>query len=129
METNSMADGLRKVFMAGVGAMAAAGERGGQVLDDLAERGEAVVKQGKDLNQELVQKGVQATSGIREDLLRARLAGMTPEQRAQFIALAQNLTAELDAQDAQHAAETAKDEIAHGRMAVVESEVARKPNA
>lgn len=129
METNSMADGLRKVFMAGVGAMAAAGERGGQVLDDLAERGETVVKQGKDLNQELVQKGVQATSGIREDLLRARLAGMTPEQRAQFIALAQKLAAELDAQDAQHAAEEAKDEIAYGSAAVVESETTRESNA
>lgn len=106
METNSMTDGLRKMFMAGVGAMATAGERGSQVIDELAERGETVVKQGKDLNQELVQKGVQATSGIREDLLRARLAGMTSEQRAQFIALAQKLTAELDAQEAQKAAAT-----------------------
>lgn len=106
METNSMTDGLRKMFMAGVGAMATAGERGSQVIDELAERGETVVKQGKDLNQELVQKGVQATSGIREDLLRARLAGMTSEQRAQFIALAQKLTAELDAQEAQKASAT-----------------------
>lgn len=101
---DSMADGLRKVFLAGVGAMATVGEKGGQALDDLAERGENVVKQGKDLNRELTQKGAQATSGIREDLLRARLAGMTGEQRANFVALAQRLSAELDAQDAKAAA-------------------------
>ena len=122
METNSMADGLRKVFMAGVGAMATAGERGTQVLDDLAERGETVVKQGKDLNQELAQKGAQATSGIREDLLRARLAGMTADQRAQYIALAQKLTSELDAQDAKSAAKAAEDEIARGRVAVEDAQ-------
>ena len=101
---DSMADGLRKVFLAGVGAMATVGEKGGQALDDLAERGENVVKQGKDLNRELTQKGAQVTSGIREDLLRARLAGMTGEQRANFVALAQRLSAELDAQDAKAAA-------------------------
>ena len=101
---DSMADGLRKVFLAGVGAMATVGEKGGQALDDLAERGENVVKQGKDLTRELTQKGAQATSGIREDLLRARLAGMTGEQRANFVALAQRLSAELDAQDAKAAA-------------------------
>ena len=101
---DSMADGLRKVFLAGVGAMATVGEKGGQALDDLAERGENVVKQGKDLNRELTQKGAQATSGIREDLLRARLAGMTGEQRANFVALAQRLSAELDAQAAKAAA-------------------------
>ena len=100
----SMADGLRKVFLAGVGAMATVGEKGGQALDDLAERGENVVKQVKDLKRELTQKGAQATSGIREDLLRARLAGMTGEQRANFVALAQRLSAELDAQDAKAAA-------------------------
>lgn len=105
MDTNGVTDGLRKMFLAGVGAMAAAGEKGGQVIDELAERGETVVKQGKDINEELTQKGYQATSGIREDLLRARLAGMTAEQRANFIALAQKLSAELDAQDAKAAAQ------------------------
>lgn len=96
---DNMAEGLRKVLFAGVGAVAAAGEKGGQVLDEFAERGEDVVRQNKELNRELVQKGTQATSVIREDLLRARLAGMTVEQRAEFVALAQKLAAELDAQE------------------------------
>lgn len=106
MDANGVTDGLRKMFLAGVGAMATAGEKGGQVIDELAERGETVVKQGKDINEELTQKGYQATRGIREDLLRARLAGMTSEQRSNFIVLAQKLAAELDLQDAKAAAQT-----------------------
>ncbi len=133
---DSMADGLRKVFLAGVGAVAAVGEKGGQALDDLAERGESVVKQGKDLNRELTQKGAQATSGIREDLLRARLAGMTSEQRANFVAMAQRLSAELDAQEAKAAAKQAAVEAQQtidaqpiGTHATVVIEKAEQPEA
>ncbi len=115
MDANGVTDGLRKMFLAGVGAMATAGEKGGQVIDELAERGETVVKQGKDINEELTQKGYQATSGIREDLLRARLAGMTSEQRSNFIVLAQKLAAELDLQDAKAAAQTS---VAEAQKAV-----------
>lgn len=119
---DSMADGLRKVFLAGVGAMATVGEKGGQALDDLAERGESVVKQGKDLNRELTQKGAQATSGIREDLLRARLAGMTSEQRANFVALAQKLSAELDAQEAKAAAKASAVEAQQAAQAEAQAQ-------
>ena len=119
---DSMADGLRKVFLAGVGAMATVGEKGGQALDDLAERGESVVKQGKDLNRELTQKGAQATSGIREDLLRARLAGMTSEQRANFVALAQKLSAELDAQEAKAAAKASAVEAQQAAQAETQAQ-------
>ena len=115
MDANGVTDGLRKMFLTGVGAMATAGEKGGQVIDELAERGETVVKQGKDINEELTQKGYQATSGIREDLLRARLAGMTSEQRSNFIVLAQKLAAELDLQDAKAAAQTS---VAEAQKAV-----------
>ena len=118
----SRADGLRKVFLAGVGAMATVGEKGGQALDDLAERGESVVKQGKDLNRELTQKGAQATSGIREDLLRARLAGMTSEQRANFVALAQKLSAELDAQEAKAAAKASAVEAQQAAQAEAQAQ-------
>lgn len=119
---DSMADGLRKVFLAGVGAMATVGEKGGQALDDLAERGESVVKQGKDLNRELTQKGAQATSGIREDLLRAHLAGMTSEQRANFVALAQKLSAELDAQEAKAAAKASAVEAQQAAQAEAQAQ-------
>lgn len=97
MAESGLADGLRKVFMAGVGAVAAVGERGGQVVETLAERGESVVKQGRDLNRELLQKGTDAVGDVREDVLRATLAVLSPASRAKFVEAAQRIAAELDA--------------------------------
>lgn len=108
MAENGLADGLRKVFMAGVGAVAAVGERGGQVVETLAERGESVVKQGRDLNRELLQKGTDAVGDVREDVLRATLAVLSPASRSKFVEAAQRIAAELDAADAARAAQDSK---------------------
>lgn len=106
LDTDGMADGLRKMFMAGVGMVAAVGERGGAVVESLAERGESVVKQGRDLNRELTQKGAQAASGIREDVLRGMLRALSAHDRGEFLARAQAIVEELDARDASRAAAT-----------------------
>ncbi len=125
VDTNGVADSLRKVFMAGVGAMAAVGERGGQVVEELAERGESVVKQGRDLNRELVQKGAAAAGGIGEDVLRATLAALSPENRAKFVATAQHVADELDAADA--ACEAARAKPAGVTVPVQEGAVPEQP--
>ena len=46
-------DGLRKVFLAGVGALATTVEK---IVDDLVKKGELTVEQGKALNAELKHK-------------------------------------------------------------------------
>ena len=99
----NVADALRKVFMAGVGAVATVGEKGGQVGESLAERGENVVKQGKDLNQELVRKTTTATADVREEMLRGVMAVMSPEVRAGFVDMAARVAADLNARDAEKA--------------------------
>lgn len=104
----NLTDGLRKVFLAGVGAAATVGEKGGQVVDALAERGESVVKQGRDLNQELAQKGAEATSGVREDVLRATMAAMSPAARSDIASMVGRVADELNARDAAAAAQAAK---------------------
>lgn len=108
MAENGLTDGLRKVFMAGVGAVAAVGERSGQVVETLAERGESVVKQGRDLNRELLQKGGEAVGDVREDALRAVLSTLTPASRAKFVEAARRIAAELDAADAARDARRSK---------------------
>jgi polyhydroxyalkanoate synthesis regulator phasin len=100
MDATGVTDGLRKVFLAGVGAVATVGEKGGQVIGDLAERGETVVRQGRDLNSELTIKGEKATEGVRDDLLRARMLAMTAEERTRFAQEAVELAAELNAAEA-----------------------------
>ena len=50
---NSLSEGIRKLMLAGIGAVAATAEKSQEVLDDLGSRGEITVEQGKALNQEL----------------------------------------------------------------------------
>ena len=42
-------DGLRKVFLAGVGALATTVEKSQEIVDDLVKKGELTVEQGKPL--------------------------------------------------------------------------------
>lgn len=49
-------EGLRKVFLAGVGALATTVEKGQEIVDDLVKKGELTVEQGKALNTELKSK-------------------------------------------------------------------------
>lgn len=53
-------DGLRKVFLAGVGALATAVEKSQEIVDDLVKKGELTVEQGKALNAELKHKVAEA---------------------------------------------------------------------
>ena len=52
-------DGLRKVFLAGVGALATTVEKSQEIVDDLVKKGELTVEQGKALNAELKHKGAE----------------------------------------------------------------------
>ena len=49
-------DGLRKVFLAGVGALATTVEKSQEIVDDLVKKGELTVEQGKALNADLKHK-------------------------------------------------------------------------
>ena len=49
-------DGLRKAFLAGVGALATTVEKSQEIVDDLVKKGELTVEQGKALNAELKHK-------------------------------------------------------------------------
>ncbi|MBQ3797233.1 MAG: aspartyl beta-hydroxylase [Butyrivibrio sp.] len=50
---NSLTDGLKKILLAGVGAVALTVEKAEEILDDMVEKGEITVDQGKALNSEL----------------------------------------------------------------------------
>lgn len=46
-------DGIKKIFLAGVGAVATTGEAAKNLIDNLVEKGELTVEQGKALNEEM----------------------------------------------------------------------------
>lgn len=88
-----LTDGIKKLMLAGVGAVAATADKGKEIFDDLVEKGEITVEQGKALNQELkhtVKENIAADkqaadesesrSGNTVKDIGAMLAGMTFEQ-------------------------------------------------
>lgn len=52
-DNNFLSDGIKKFFLAGVGAVATTAEKSQEIFDNLVEKGELTVEQGKALNQEL----------------------------------------------------------------------------
>ena len=79
-------DGFKDIFLAGVGALAYGGERANELVNNLIEKGEHTVEQGKELNTELKHKANDAFGQMRDEALAAQLQAMTPEQRADFVA-------------------------------------------
>lgn len=96
-----LTDGFKDIFLAGIGAMAMTGEKAKEVIDQLIEKGELTVEQGKQVNTELKHKAGEAATNIGTDVLEASMKAMTPEQRAAFAAK----VAELAAQPAPDAPE------------------------
>ena len=88
----SLGDGVKKVLLAGIGTVAVTAEKSKEVLDKMAERGEAAVEQGKVLNQELrhnIKKTVKENDNVSvrtssPEELDELLDKMTPEQIEQL---------------------------------------------
>ena len=84
----SLGDGVKKVLLAGIGTAAVTAEKSKEVLDKMAERGEAAVEQGKVLNEELkhtVKEKVRSAVGEVEpstDSILKSLDTMSPEDIA-----------------------------------------------
>ena len=78
----SLGDGVKKVLLAGIGTAAVTAEKSKEVLDKMAERGEAAVEQGKVLNQELrhnIKKTVEETEKVEEAVEQAGETAETVE--------------------------------------------------
>lgn len=89
-----IANGLKDIFLAGIGAMAITGEKASEMVDKLIARGELTVDQGKEINQELQHKAEDTVAKIRTDVLEQAMAAMTPEERAAFAAKAAEIAAQ-----------------------------------
>ena len=96
----NLSDGFKDIFLAGVGAMAITGEKTKELVDQLISRGELTVDQGKQINTELKHKAEEAVASVRYDALEARMAVMTPEERAEFAAKAAEFAAKANAKQA-----------------------------
>jgi len=71
----SISDDMKKIFLAGLGAMVTTAEKSKEIVDALIEKGEITVEQGKAINEELKRnlaenKKKQAAGENLEDLLK-----------------------------------------------------------
>ena len=83
---DKLSDNLKKIFLAGIGAVAVTAEKSKDLLDEMVEKGELTVEQGKVLNEELkhnVKKTVkEKVKPASAEELSDLLDKMTPEQIA-----------------------------------------------
>jgi polyhydroxyalkanoate synthesis regulator phasin len=56
MNNNNIGDDLKKILLAGLGAVATTAEKSKELVDKLAKKGEITWEQGRVLNEELTQK-------------------------------------------------------------------------
>ena len=83
-------DNIKKVILAGIGAVAVTAEKSKDLLDEMVEKGELTVEQGKVLNEELkhnIKKTVKETTektdkAVSDSNISDLLSRMTPEQIA-----------------------------------------------
>ena len=101
----NLSDGFKDIFLAGIGAMAITGEKTKELVDQLISKGELTVDQGKQINTELKHKAEDAAQNVRYDVLEARMAVMTPEERAAFAAKAAEIAEQANAKAAAPEAE------------------------
>lgn len=105
---DDVSEGMKKILLAGVGAVAMGAEKAPELLDDLVKKGEQALEQGKVLNEELTRKVKETTSEVSDEVLRSRFRGMTPEERAAWIANAQKISEDLEVQEAEDEAPDAE---------------------
>lgn len=87
---SEVGNGLTRIFLAGVGALAVTAEKSKEVVDELVKKGELTVEQGKILNEELKRdaaaKVKEAVANIQSpesvEKIMGRVDDMTPEERA-----------------------------------------------
>ena len=81
----NLSDDLRKIFLAGIGAVAVTAEKGKEMIDSLVEKGEITLEQGKTLNEELKRNVNEAfhknaCTKQENDGLLSQLEKLTPEE-------------------------------------------------
>ena len=113
----TIADGLKDVFLAGVGAMALGAEKTQELVEQLIAKGEITVEQGKEINSEVLkraqakaqQAGRQAHEAASEAQRQAKAAASQAEERAKTAASLAKQRAEFAKKAAEIAARDSAD--------------------
>lgn len=75
----NLGEGLRKLVLAGVGAVAVTIEKSTEIIDDLVAKGEITVEQGKALNEELKRKAKERAEAVKNNEAAAAAEHVDPQ--------------------------------------------------
>ena len=78
---DAISEGLRKLILAGIGAVAATKEKSEVILDELVKKGELTVEQGKVLNEELKRTCKQAAAKDADEKPAVDVEAMSADER------------------------------------------------
>ena len=99
MADYKIGDGIKKFFLAGVGAVAITAEKGQEIIGELVKKGELTVEQGKELNKDFQKnfKDSMNERGVNIDELSQKISKMSTDELAKIkeqIAAAQEMISE-----------------------------------
>ncbi len=77
---NPITDGVKKLLLAGVGAVAMSAEKANEIVGTLVEKGEITVEQGKELNQELKRTFDEKKESNKEKDIEGFVNGLSEEE-------------------------------------------------
>lgn len=101
-------DNIRKLILAGIGAVSATTDKSQKIIDELSQKGEEVVNQGKVLNERLrhdVKEAVmehvtvKAEKPTDKESILSALDGLTPEERLEVLKKLQGMDSEDEKND------------------------------
>ena len=108
-------DTAHKIFLAGVGAVAAASDKSTEMLDDLIRKGEETVKRGQALNEELRHRTRDVVDGVSDGALKSKINSMSDEERDAFVRKVQEMADAAKASHVKVDVEGAETEDADGK--------------
>lgn len=92
----NLTDTFKDIFLAGVGALAIGAEKSQEVIDQLVQKGQITVDQGKEMTDELKGRAKEATGKTRDEIIKAYLATLSKDERDAFAANIADLASQVD---------------------------------
>ena len=89
----------KKIFLAGLGAMSTAADKGQAVVDKLVSKGEITVEEGRQLNSALAHRVQEGAENLRGGVLLKYMRSMTIEQRKEFVKKVVEISDQLDKEE------------------------------
>lgn len=96
---SNLGETFQNIFLAGVGALSIGGEKAKEVIDDLVERGQVTVDEGRKMNEQLKHKAAEGASKVREESIRAYVRSLSPEERVAFAEQMAQIAREMEHAD------------------------------